>query len=108
MRGDVGCVVCVGVMWSFQHLLNHCLVCEIVAIHFISLRFLACWCFSSPWYGVQLQCSGCVVPSLYICLKMLVIFWVVVLGRAFSSSGASSFGPRALPDLICALARVEL
>ena len=56
---------------------------------------------------MHLQCSGCVVPSLYSCLEMLVIFWVVVLGRAFNSSGASSFGSRALPDLICALARVE-
>ena len=108
MCGAVGSVGSTCVMLSFQHLLNHCLVCEILAIHLMSFRFLACWCFSSPWYGVHFQCRGCVVPNLYICLKMFVIFWVVVLGRAFSSSGASSFGSRALPVFICALARVAL
>ena len=57
---------------------------------------------------MHLQCRGCVAPSLYICLNMLVIFWVVVLGRAFSNSGASTFGSRAWPGFICALARVAL
>lgn len=83
-------------------------VCDILAIHFKSFRFLACWCFSIPWYGVHFQCLGCVVPSAYICLKMFVILWVMLYGRAFSSSGATLLGSVALPELICAFARVAL
>ena len=75
--GDVvGGGVCV--MLSFQHLLNHCLVCDNFAIHLMSFRFLACWCLRRPLYGVHLQWGGCVVPWLYISLNMLVIFCVTL------------------------------
>ena len=110
----VVCGVCVGlveesgVIVSFQHLLYHCFVCDILAIHLKSFRFLACWRLGIPWYGVHFQCSGCAVPRAYICLKMFVIMRVIVYGRALSSSGATLLGSVALPVLICAFALVEL
>ena len=108
MWGGVGRVDVSGVMVSFQHLLYHCLVCDIFAIHLRSFRFLACWCFGMPWYGVYFQCLGRVVPSAYICLNMLVILRVMLYGSAFSSSGATLFGSVAFPELICAFALVAL
>ena len=108
MWGCVGLLGVSGVIVSFQHLLYHCLVWDILAIHLRSFRFLACWCLGSPWYGVHFQCSGWGVPRAYIFLNMFMIVRVIEYGRALSSSGASLFGSVALPELICAFALVEL